>query len=540
MNIWLITTGSSDIQLTNKDDWDTWYREIKRSVYRLPFEPVKTGDDDQERYRLPARVLGIAYGGGFSDSIRPNLVFPLLDNFTQELNHQKIELDQIIVLTSDQDLIFSETDRENKQCPFWQDTCGLYPILENYLNGKFPDTAIRSLILKPQSSNLGLDNWDYVLELVQQEINELAFESELNQIYVSHQAGTPAISSAVQFSSLARFGDRVRFLVSNEQGNQSPDILFSSAYLKGIRKQEAMRLLSRYDYSGIEALLADYFKDNSRVSTLIKAATQWNNAQFDYFLEILSDYPQFSEDVEIRKNNWWWIAYEEAYLAVIREKQENIVEAFFHSFRAFEYIFSAWGTKKLADHIGEVEEEGNVPYLMDTFLDDSRFLRLSGKSKKSISGIILKLKKMRERSQISSELEQKQIATDAVAGDIEKVDLVFFNLANLFKSLNYREYKDSCPELEIFFGKDNIRDQRNKIIHQAKGLSIVDLCNYWKVPTPENDSDREESVKQWIAKLLKLLNFIAKDDLEEEFLNLEEASLMAQVHQELERAIAAL
>lgn len=523
MNIWLITTGSSDIQLTNKDDWDTWYRKIKRSVYRLPFEPVKTGDDDQERYRLPARVLGIAYGSDFSDSIRPNLVFPLLDNFTQELNHQRIKLDQIIILTSDQDLIFSETDRENKQCPFWQDTCGLYPILENHLNKKFPHAEIRSLVLKPKSSNLGLDNWDYVLELVQREINELVFEPELHKIYVSHQAGTPAISSAVQFCSLARFGDRVRFLVSSEQGNQESNIISSSAYLKGIRKQEAIRLLSRYDYSGAEALLADYFKDNSRISTLIKAAIQWNNAQFNRFLEILGDYPQFSEDVEARKNNWWWIAYEEAYLAVIREKQENIVEAFFHSFRAFEGIFAAWGQVSFDQHI---EIDKNIPYLSPSLLTDTEnsFSKVSGKkAKKAVSDIKSKLESL------SWKLQNE----DAKISKHERVEMNLRTLCNLFKAVRYVDYDQNCPALKIFWDNDedsNVSEKRNFIVHQVQGMAEPDLWEFWGV----------SSLEDWESRLLEFLNFIIKEDFPEGFSSLEEASLMTRVHQELNEAISAL
>ncbi len=37
-----------------------------------------------------------------------------------------------------------------------------------------------------------------------------------------------------------------------------------------------------------------------------------------------------------KAENWWWTAYEAAYLSVVRLNQDNIVEAMFHSFRAFE------------------------------------------------------------------------------------------------------------------------------------------------------------------------------------------------------------
>lgn len=51
------------------------------------------------------------------------------------------------------------------------------------------------LYLKPQSTTRGLDNWDQAMILVQQALSSIEFD-EMATIYVSHQAGTPAISSA--------------------------------------------------------------------------------------------------------------------------------------------------------------------------------------------------------------------------------------------------------------------------------------------------------------------------------------------------------
>jgi hypothetical protein len=217
---------------------------------------------------------------------------------------------------------------------------------------------------------------------------------------------------------------------------------------------------------------------------------------------------------------------------VIREEQDNIVEAFFHSFRAFEYVFSAWGSQKLTDHIGEGEGDG-VLFIKESLLDDPRIMELSGKSKKSTSKIISKLKKIREN----------KLKADPETEEEEKIEFVFFNLANLFKAFNYSEYKSSCQELEIFFGKVNVRDRRNAIVHQVKGLSVVDLCNYWGISCLEDLEDiaeREKSIKEWKSKLVNLLNFIVKEDFSEGFETLEEASLMVKVHKKLERSIAAL
>jgi len=529
MNVWLVTTGSSDVQLTSDEDWNDWWQEIKKALYRVRFDPTRAIDDDDEPYRLPARVLGIAHDR-LPNRVQPHLSFPLLQNFTQALKIKDIQIDQIIVLLSDQENIFPESERETKRCPYWQDTCQLYPILESYFHIDFPDAVVKPLTLKPESIEKGLDDWDAVLELVQKAIESLEFDTKLQTVYVSHQAGTPAISSAVQFASLSRFGQQVKFLVSNERNAKLTKILPSSEYLKGIRKKEAEALLSTYNYAGVEALLKDELEHNEEAKTLLNAAKNWNVAKFGDFLECLGHHSKFASDVEARtkKENWWWIAYEEAYLAVIREKQDNIVEAFFHSFRVFEYIFAEWGSQKLTGHIEKAEEGDSVPYLMDSILDDPRILGLSGKSKKPVSGIISKLKKLRENK------------AKIDLNDDDEVELVFFNLANLFKAFNYSEYKKSCQELEIFFGKDNVRDRRNIIIHQVKGLSVIDLCNYWGISCPEDTDDWKECIDKWKSKLLKLLNFIVKEDFPEGFNTLENASLMAKVHEKLESAIAQL
>ncbi|MFM7367200.1 MAG: hypothetical protein ACKO2Z_05205, partial [Sphaerospermopsis kisseleviana] len=113
-------------------------------------------------------------------------------------------------------------DKKNNKCPYWQDTCQLIPLLKKYFQQKFPqlqtDKDIHFLELKANSKTEGLDNWDQCLILVnklfQENITNLGIK-EYTKIFVSHQAGTPAISSAVQFTSLANFEKQVQFLVSN-------------------------------------------------------------------------------------------------------------------------------------------------------------------------------------------------------------------------------------------------------------------------------------------------------------------------------------
>jgi hypothetical protein len=202
------------------------------------------------------------------------------------------------------------------------------------------------LFLKPTSTDEGLDHWNAVLKLVQYEFSSLDIPDSAT-IYVSHQAGTPAISSAVQFSSLSLFGKQVKFLVSNERDTKLTKILLSSEYFKSIRKKEAETLLKRHDYSGMQALISEYIQQDNEFKILLDAAIQWNFAKFDNFADEiqklsdskLQDLQDLTTMIKERRQNWWWNAYEEVYLAEIRRRQGSIVEAFFHSFRAFEGIF---------------------------------------------------------------------------------------------------------------------------------------------------------------------------------------------------------
>ncbi|HEY9700076.1 MAG TPA: hypothetical protein V6D10_22665 [Trichocoleus sp.] len=507
MNVWLVTTGSSDVQVTSNEDWNDWWQEIKKSLYRLRFEPTKAIDDDGEPYRLPARVLGIIHDR-VPERVQPYLTFPLLQNFTRELKDKEVQIDQIIVLASDQTDIFPELEREAKRCPYWQDTSQLYPILENYFHVQFPMAVVKPLVLKPTSSGKGLDDWDAVLELVQQAIGNLEFETRPQAVYVSHQAGTPAISSAVQFSSLAKFGDRVRFLVSSEQSTRSSEVLPSSSYLKGIRKQEATALLGRPDYPGVQAIVEPYLKDDD-TKVLLNAAIQWNSAKFDEFvneLQKLSD-QKLAKEVKERSQHWWWIAYEEVYLAINRRDQGNIVEAFFHSFRAFEGAFAAWGQKEF---IGHIEILKGIPSLRSSVLKSPKDYFSKSKCKKS------------------SDLEKLRIKLEAE----DSIELNLANLCKIFRSCR-SEYKQECEDLKIFWDSDkekNVSEKRNFIVHQVQGMSESDLQSFWGV----------ESQEELEARLQKFLNFIVKEDFPEGFEFLETSSLMAKVHEELVSAIASL
>lgn len=521
MNIWILTIGSSDIQLRTKANWTRLFRAVRSQLDDRGFNP---SDAIEQRFQVPARVLGVVYSQPQAEQHFDDLVFPLIDNFLSKIKDQPI--DKIILVLGDQS-IFQPAERSSQNHAYWQDTCTLQPLLEKYLQQKLeessPDLQFQTLLLRPTSTAEGLDDWNAVLKLVQDEFLSLEFPDNAT-IYVSHQAGTPAISSAIQFTSLSRFGQQVKFLVSNERDSKLTRVLDSSEYLKGIRQREALTLLDRHDYSGVEALVRDYLKENEDTKILLNAAIQWNFAKFDEFaneIQKLSS-PEFQalvEEVKERSQQWWWTAYEAAYLAWLRLDQGNTVDAFFHSFRSIEGAFSDWGKKVFCEY---VEIENDRAFLQPSILEsshdyftDAKF-KQDGTPKNSLAKLKQKLLAIAERIKNVGEKDQKPKGLLLFGDDLYTL---FRSQKPDYEGANFNRFWNS---------EDGIGEKRNKNFHQLQGLSQENLLSDWEVNNPN----------EWEKQLLTYLNFIAKEDLSKKFESLEEASLMAKVHQELKNAIA--
>jgi len=533
MNIWIVTIGSSDVQLKTNEYWNDWYPSISSSCYKLPFTPTQNIPEADDPYRIAPRVLGMAYKA-FSEEIWENLEFPLLKEFTNKLQDKSI--DRIFLLLTDQmtekSQVFDEDDLDTLKHPHWQDTYQLKTILCLYLKQKFPDTPCEVVLLDPLESGKGLDNWDAVLDLVSRKFKDLDIEvSEGEYAYVSHQAGTPALSSAVQFCSLAKFGDRVRFLVSNEYNPELTDFLPSSSYLLGIKREQAKKLLENYDYSGMKEVLKKQIEEANKpkekpkledeilkhISYLLDAAIQWNFAKFEDFAQALSSYSEqnlvkqnqaYLQDVELaqtylenaerakaylqnKDQYWWWTAYESAYLGLIRLEQQNIVEAFFHTFRAMEGLVGFWSA--------------------DFYPDD-----IENRNGKIFA-------KFRNPSKLPQYLFQELEKLHQEDNKDEK---------GLFGDSLFKLFRESRPDLRDNQDLKTIwksaRGMRNSQFHQLMGFKDEKaMFQAWGM----------SSRTSWEKRLLNCLNLIANQP---QFKSIKDSSLMAQVHQELIKAIVSL
>lgn len=478
--VWIVTIGNSDIRLdanaskafnTLKDDASKPEKRESLGRCRNWFRPEEDKSKKGE-FSLEARVLGIVYGDAIAT--HPNYFkFPLLDGFCTRLDEEKVKPDRIIILLTDQEEIFLPNhenhlyNRNGLNSPYWKDTCTLEPIFEHYFKNKY-DVSIESVFLQPETGHSGLDDWNATLTLVQKKFANFGID-ENDKIIVSHQAGTPAISSAVQLTTLIRYGSEVKFLVGSELDSKSTEFIDGSNYFKALQTKKLSDLLERHDYSGMTSIVKDmkFGSDEvkSRLLHLLKQANLWNAAEFEKFAE------EMGEPASTRSGEWWWSAYESAYLAVVRLKQENTIEAIFHSFRAVEGLLRKWA-------------ENTQPL---TTSNGKSIIELPSGKKFNLYGKFL------------------------------------YNCLEEIFSIDANE--------DIYKFGHSIFDKRNNLFHQLLGKEKSEVFEFWGT---SNQIDMEK-------RIINCLNYISKQSFDVSLNNpLESASLMSQVHKDLEEVIKAI
>ncbi|MFM6899136.1 MAG: hypothetical protein ACKPKF_18270, partial [Microcystis panniformis] len=277
MTTWIITTGNSDIQLNTDNNWMRGERLFEKAKNNKPlcncqgegadFANLKR-ENDTKCFPVAARVLGLVYQD--HEHCYSDLVFPLLDVLIQEFQDQEFP-DRVYIILTDQEELFKTSDIKNSSCPFWQDTCTLKPLFEWYFQTKLklkPDF----ITLQPSVNNRGLDHWDQVLTLVTEELTKIQQD---DVFYISHQASTPAISSAVQFFSIGYFSN-VNFLIVNRYYEENKiitrhEIIPSSSYWKQLQIQKAKKLITDGFPGSALALLKEVGYNNSEKIKKLKS-----------------------------------------------------------------------------------------------------------------------------------------------------------------------------------------------------------------------------------------------------------------------------
>ena len=492
MNIWIVTTGNSDVQLKNKTNWNNLYREGRRGLKRdHNFQPSQKEDD--VIFTVPARVMGVIYGNQLDNNkvdkdIYQDLCFPLLDAFFQKLQGQN-QPDRIIVIITNQEAAYTNPE---KKSPYWKDTFTLKPILDKYFK-IFPKIKeVEYLELKPESKDEGLDNWDQALKLVEAEFlkkfSDLVIE-DIDNIYVSHQAGTPAISSAIQFVSLSQFGKRVKFLVSNEYAPELTKIIESSEYLRGINIQQVKALISSGSPGSASKLIEIEQISNIKEQVLTELEQEVN--RFNLYIPTTSDI-----NFDFTTNKTKQRIIDALNLITFFFENKNYIQGIALLAAAQETFMKVAVRLKVNSHEEIVTWKAKGLYLEHNF------------SRKAVSEKKSKLMSM-NFPEFSLDNDQITLKSNDDFKVINRNYVLLAWLINLESSfIPWALLKWSCKDKRGYDG-----DRRNQLLHNLRGMEDESVKEYLlgydsSISASSVDEAYENHVKEPFVSALQLFNLL--------------------------------
>jgi hypothetical protein len=324
------------------------------------------------------------------------------------------------------------------------------------------------------------------------------------KIWLGLKGGVGQTSEAGRISGLSLYGDRIEFFdfyedkIQNRTGTPSnySEPFLGTNYLWDRTKQQAIRSIDRFDYAGAKELLEPYFeiKNLGTVADLLEAGIVWNRGEFQYFFDRSQSILTLEQQQQ--GQSWWWMTYEQAYLAVVRLKQNNITEAMLHSFRALEGGLLEWAKAKLGDHFQDNQQD--PPKILDSILTSHPKIKDAFQSKNPGK---------RERKELESAAKWEQ---DSLKKGILKV-----SLPNALTG----EFK--------YFWSPECKKIRNRLSHRLGGISEPELLSAW--------GGDLQARSQWESRILACLNILTGQSFE----SLDRASLFAKVHDRIRRSIEA-
>jgi hypothetical protein len=317
-------------------------------------------------------------------------------------------------------------------------------------------------------------------------------------VWLCLKGGVGQASEAGRISGLSLYGDRIKFFefqqnVKNNQKGLPSDYsgpFLGTNYLWDRTQQQALRLLQRFDYAGAEALLLPYFQQDAAgfgvLPTFIKAGVAWNRGEFETFFKLVKQTLMVAE--QRREQTWWWMAYEQAYLGVVRLEQTNTAESMLHSFRSVEGALWQWAIATFPHHVQAIPDKFSLllPSILQVY--------------PSLAATYNRWKGDYPNAQLRGGLLQAllEVAIPQATG----------------------------RDFQAFWSED-CRNMRNALSHQLGGLSLQQVLKAW--------GQEIRTQAQWETRILTCLNLLAGQS----FKALKQGSLFYLVHTKVIAAIAA-
>lgn len=342
-------------------------------------------------------------------------------------------------------------------------------------------------------------NFEAMFEWWRKTWREQIQPTENLEIWLGLKGGVGQTSEAGRITGLSLCGDRIKFFefLQNERNNQAGEPseytgpFLGTNYLWDRTQQQVLGLLDRYDYAGAKELLAPHFetKNLEAVADLLEAGIAWNRGEFRDFCDRAK--PILTTDLQQHGQTWWWMAYEQAYLAVVRLEQNNVAEAMLHSFRALEGGLLEWARATLGEHFQDNGRDS--PIVLSSILESHPKLRGSFKHKKG------------DGAELAPHVPWMPIS---VQREILKVSL---------PAAVTGDFK--C------FWSDDCKNIRNRLSHRLGGISELELLSAWGADIQDRS--------QWQYRILACLNILTGQYFE----SLHQASLFATLHDRIRRSI---
>jgi hypothetical protein len=348
------------------------------------------------------------------------------------------------------------------------------------------------------------------------------------EIWLGITGGVGQTSEAGRISGLSLYGDRIKFFKFKEDptlnraghpSNYSAPFLGTN-YLWDRTRQQALKLLDRSDYAGAKELLEPYLKaqKTGAATPLLEAGILWHQGQFDPFFRKIKSYLPQGQQVQ----SWWSMAYEQAYLAVIRLEQDNTTEAALHSFRAIEGCLLEWAKVTLTTDFNN--SKSGFPEVRPTICDRYPSIRASYKESQGHHS-----KRMSEKSHKERNSKGSNTALPMVESAFQPTELTSQTSSNAQWSGKFRQelLEAVLPaakgaEFQAFWKSQG---QRNRLSHQLGGISKQEVFSAW------GQEIRDQP--QWESQILTCLNILTGQS----FKTLQQASLFTVVQKRVQESI---
>jgi hypothetical protein len=416
----------------------------------------------------------------YIDRILPVIIGKLL------LEHGT-EIEKVYLIATDQKAEVKERDK---------DTLYSAELIKQWITHKFDHLSENDIeIIALGEDGTNPSNFEEMFQWWRRTWRDKIKVAPNQPIWVCLKGGVGQASEASRISGLSLFSDRILFFEFRQNPKANRIGIPSdytgpfpgTNYLWDRTQQQALKLLHRYDYAEAMDLLQPYLiKEKSKfgaLPNLLKAGSDWNQGQFNQFQTLAKSSMSIPPRLTVNLDNFWWMAYEQAYLAVVRLQQQNTTEALFHSFRAVEGLVSEFVLSKYQAQIQYSNfSQPKTPYFCDVNLP----------------------KNLREWFNTRKHQEYKNVGLYGKP---------LFDLLQLSFPV---DVWDRNRDIQTFV--NNTRNERNSVFHGLGGLQEQELYQAWGKDITNQ--------KQWEKRVLGCLNFVSGQS----FRSLADGSIFSSLH----------